>query len=223
LALALFDGWSYAVINHSPVHKEIRSKVVDADDGRDEVTQMIKGHLMAGRKVIFLYPVVSEKKAGSVQDRAKAMEARFPSMVAALHGKLKPEQKIQALEDFRSSKCPIIVASTAIEVGVDVPDVGMMVVSGADRFGASQLHQLRGRLVRNGGLGDFVMLAPKTMAKDTRARLQALVDYADGFALAEKDLALRGFGELLGEMQKGGKGATLLKLSRLEPEDFLAS
>lgn len=218
LALALFDGWTYAVIKHSPVQKTIHSHVYD-QDGRDDVRQLIKEHLQSGKKVVFLYPNVSGS-GNSVAKSAKALGERFPGKVVMLHGKLKPAQKIAALEQFREGSCPIIVASTAIEVGVDVPDVGLMVVSGADRFGASQLHQLRGRLVRNGGTGDFAMIAPKDISSVTRKRLQAVADHADGFSLAQKDMELRGFGELLGEMQTGGVN-TLFKLSRLTPEDFL--
>lgn len=220
LALALFDGWTYAIIAHSPVQKTIHSHVFDVE-GRDEVMGMIKGHLRTGKKVVFLYPSVSGK-GDSVTKKAQALGERFPGKVAMLHGKLKPEQKVKALESFRDGTCPIIAASTAIEVGVDVPDVGMMVVTGADRFGASQLHQLRGRLVRNGGAGDFVMIAPKGIGAATRKRLQAVADHSDGFSLAQKDLELRGFGELLGDMQTGG-ATTLFKLSRLAPEDFLAA
>jgi len=218
LALALFDGWTYAVIKHSPVQKTIHSHVYD-QDRRNDVRLLIKEHLQSGKKVVFLYPEVGGN-GKSVAKSAKALSERFPGKVAMLHGKLKPAQKIAALEQFRAGSCPIIVASTAIEVGVDVPDVGLMVVSGADRFGASQLHQLRGRLVRNGGKGDFAMIAPKEISEVTRKRLQAVADHSDGFSLAQKDMELRGFGELLGEMQTGS-ATTTFKLSRLTAQDFL--
>lgn len=217
LALALFDGWTYALIEHSPVEKKINSHVIALDE-REQIGKFIKTHLQAGRKAVFLYPSVNGK-GSSVLSNGKALSDRFPGLVSILHGKLKPAQKIKALESFRSGQCPIIVASTAIEVGVDVPDVGLMVVTGADRFGASQLHQLRGRLVRNGGEGDFVMIAPKKVPAATRDRLAAVAAHGDGFALAQKDLELRGFGELLGEMQTGN-AASLFKLTRLVPADF---
>ena len=220
LALALFDGWTYALIQHSPVEKTIHSHVIAADE-REQISRVIKSHLQAGRKVVFLYPSVNGK-GSSVQSNGKALSEHFPGQVSILHGKLKPAQKIKALDDFRSGQCPIIVASTAIEVGVDVPDVGLMVVSGADRFGASQLHQLRGRLVRNGGEGDFVMMAPKKIPAATRDRLKAVATHGDGFALAQKDLELRGFGELLGEMQTGN-AVSLFKITRLTPADFFTT
>ncbi|MCO4087458.1 MAG: DEAD/DEAH box helicase [Limnohabitans sp.] len=218
LALALYDGWTYAVIKHSPVAKTIHSHVVNQDD-RATISKMVMDHLGAGRKVVFLYPSVAGKGDGVIK-KAEALGAHFPGKVAMLHGKLKPAEKIRALESFREGTCPIVVASTAIEVGVDVPDIGLMVVLGADRFGVSQLHQLRGRLVRNGGMGDFVMAAPSKIKAPTRKRLDAVAQHADGFSLAQRDLELRGFGELLGDAQVGDS-TTLFKLNRLEPEDFL--
>lgn len=218
LALALFDGWVNAVIEHTPVAKTIRNHLLDGD-ARALANQLIRKHLQAGRKVIFLYPTVNGKETG-VKAKGEALEKHFEGKVAILHGKLSAADKIKALDAFRSGERPIVVASTAIEVGVDVPDVGLMVVTGADRFGAAQLHQLRGRLVRNGGEGDFVMLLPQKVTKATRQRLEAVSKNNNGFVLAQKDLELRGFGELLGEMQTGS-ASTLFKLARLEPEDFL--
>lgn len=218
LALALFDGWTNAVIERGPVDKKIFNHVLDGED-RDEAARLARKHLQCGHKAVFLYPTVNGKETG-VKSKGEALAARFPGKVAVLHGKLKPKEKIEALQSFRSGEKPIIVSSTAIEVGVDVPDVGLMVVTGADRFGAAQLHQLRGRLVRNGGEGDFVMLTPKKIAKSTRRRLDAVAQTNDGFKLAQKDLELRGFGELLGERQTGG-ATTLFKLARLDAADFI--
>jgi ATP-dependent DNA helicase RecG len=113
-----------------------------------------------------------------------------------------------------------VVASTAVEVGVDVPDVGLMIVSDAERLGMTQLHKLRGRLVRNGGQGDFVMMTAKKASKDTLKRLQAVKEHSNGFSLAEADLKLRGFGDVLGDMQSGKSRSTFL-LTRLVAEDFL--
>lgn len=219
LALALFDGWTYATIDHCPVQKRIHNHIID-NDSRSVAVSLVHKHISAGRKVIFLYPLV--KGAGnSVLTKGEDLKKHFDGRVAILHGSLTPAQKIQALEEFKSGEKPIIVSSTAIEVGVDVPDVGLMIVSGADRFGTAQLHQLRGRLVRQGGEGDFVMIKPAKLTARTQKRLDAVAANNDGFELAQRDLELRGFGELLGEMQTGG-AKTLFKLARLEAADFLA-
>lgn len=217
LALALFDGWKQVRITNSPVVKSISSSIVMADDRR-MVSALVRSHLMNGRKVIFLYPKVRGEGA-SVTHAGERLAGHFPDKVGVLHGQMRSEAKNAALHSFSSGERPIIAASTAVEVGVDVPDIGLMVVSGADRFGVAQLHQLRGRLARNGGSADFVMVLDKRPTKQTEQRLQALCEHADGFSLAERDMEIRGFGDVLGEFQTG-RSLTTFKLSRLEVTDF---
>jgi len=217
LALALFDGWIQARISGSPVAKTIDTHILRESE-RNAAIELVRHHLQEGRRCIFLYPRVNGK--GSVTERAKALNERFPNRVAVIHGKLKPAEKEAALQQFRSGQAPIAVASTAVEVGVDVPDVGMMVISEAERFGLTQLHQLRGRLVRNGGRGDFVMMTAEATKRATLERLHALRKHSNGFDLAEADLKLRGFGDVLGDMQTG-KTLGTFKLTRLVAEDFL--
>lgn len=219
LALALFDGWHYAVIKSAPVEKTIENYVLPESDRRIAVG-LLKKHLTQGQRVIFLYPSVNGKGGNSVTAKGASLQEFFPGKVACVHGKLSDKEKEQAIEAFRSGQAPILVSTTVVEVGVDVPDVGMMLVSGAERFGVSQLHQLRGRLVRNGGHGSFVMFTGKTVPQKTMARLQAVRDFNDGFSLAQRDLELRGFGDVIGESQRG-QVKTLFHLSRLEPSDFL--
>jgi ATP-dependent DNA helicase RecG len=217
LALALFDGWTQARISGSPVTKAIDTHILRESE-RNTAIDLVRHHLQEGRRCIFLYPRVNGK--GSVIEKAQALAERFPDRVAVIHGKLKAAEKEAALLKFRSGQAPIAVASTAVEVGVDVPDVGLMVISEADRFGLTQLHQLRGRLVRNGGHGDFVMMTAETTKRATLERLQALRKHSSGFDLAEADLKLRGFGDVLGDMQTG-KSLGTFKLTRLVAEDFL--
>lgn len=220
LALALFDGWVNATIEHAPVDKRITSHLIDESD-RHLIIRMIRRHLDEKKRVIFLYPVVGSG-LNSVVERGKALSDRFPGQVGLVHGKLKPAEKEDALSKFRSGQTPIIVASTAVEVGVDVPDVALMVVSGADRFGVAQLHQLRGRLARNGGEADFVMQIASSVKRATRDRLMAVKECLSGFELSERDLKLRGFGDVAGEMQSG-KPLHTFKLVRLSVDDFLVT
>ena len=221
LALALFNGWTEAKISGYPVEKIIKGHLLDHDQ-RDKAVLLLKSHLVSGKRVILLYPVVSDKKGNdrSVVAAAKRLELRFPGKVVCLHGKLKPDEKARCLAEFASGHKPIAVSSTVVEVGVDIADIGCMVVNDADRFGVAQLHQLRGRLVRNGGRGDFVMMTKRVPTKSTALRLQAVRDILDGFELAERDMHLRGFGDVLGEMQSGST-STLFKLARLDVMDFL--
>ena len=217
LAIAIFDGWKQVRIVNGPTAKFIKSKVV-MDTERKSVSCLIRSHLENGKKVIFLYPKVNGE-GQSVRAAGERLGEHFPGKVAVLHGQMTGDKKAAALKEFADGKCPIIVASTAVEVGVDVPDIGLMVVSGADRFGVAQLHQLRGRLARNGGNADFVMMLDKKPTKTTLQRLQALCDHSDGFSLAERDMEIRGFGEILGEFQSG-KSIGTFKLTNLDVADF---
>lgn len=218
LALALFDGWQQIRLTNSPVRKNICSRIT-SDAKRSEVNQLIRARMSEGRKIIFLYPKVSGQGA-SVKAAGERLGQYFRDKVAVLHGQMSGAAKAQALQAFASGDKPIVVASTAVEVGVDVPDIGLMVVSGAERFGVAQLHQLRGRLARNGGSADFVMMLDKQPSRLTQERLQAVCNHADGFSLAERDMEIRGFGEVLGEFQTG-KSLGTFKLPRLEVQDFI--
>jgi ATP-dependent DNA helicase RecG len=221
LALALFKGWVQALIDTVPVQKMISSHVIRDPGQRMDVIRLVQKHLSAGNKVIFLYPRV-QGTSESVVERSKLLSERFPGKVVTIHGKLKADEKVAELSRFRSGECPIAVASTAVEVGVDVPNIGLMVVSSADRFGATQLHQLRGRLVRNGGTGDFVMYVGDSCSRDAIKRLDTVRRLSSGFELAEADLEMRGFGDVLGELQSGKSRSTFL-LTKLTAADFLSS
>lgn len=218
LALAFFDGWRHVRIKESPVQKKITSRIATTQD-RGRVSDLVRRTLESGRKVIFLYTKISGP-GSSVNAAGERLADRFDGRVAVLHGKMKAEEKNQQLMAFANGEKPIIVASTAIEVGVDVPDIGLMVVSDADRFGVAQLHQLRGRLARAGGEANFIMMVNGNPKKQTMMRLEALCHYSDGFSLAERDMEIRGFGEVLGDFQSGKNTETLFKLSRLEVKDF---
>lgn len=218
LALAIFDGWKQVKIVNGPVPKLIRACIA-IPRHRGSVGGLVRQHIDMGKKIIFLYHRVTGEGA-SVIDAGKRLSERFPSKVSILHGKLKPAEKQKALTAFATGEQPIIVASTAVEVGVDVADIGLMVVSNADKFGVAQLHQLRGRLARNGGSADFVMMVDKQPAGTTLERLNAVCNHSDGFSLAERDMEIRGFGDILGELQSGKFNGTF-KLARLDVADFL--
>lgn len=240
LAITLFDGCTLAQIETPPVNKTIRSHVT-TDDDKALINSLHHSAVNSGFRVIYLYAAVKEKNAkepvapdntenGTGKDTGglraaktayKDLEAAFPGKVALVHGQMGSEQAAAELDAFKRGDKPILVSSTAIEVGVDVPDVRLMVVRDADRFGIAQLHQLRGRLVRNGGIGDFVMHTRKILAKDARERLNAVRSTNDGFRLAEKDLQIRGFGEVAGEVQSGST-TTTFKLNRITASDFTA-
>ncbi len=146
-----------------------------------------------------------------------------------MHGKLKNDEKEQVMNDFKNKKYDILVSTTVVEVGVDVPNATVIVIENAERFGLSQLHQLRGRVGRS-ALQSYCVLVSGTKSQETRERLNIMTQTNDGFVIAEKDLQLRGPGEFLGTRQSGlpdliisdiVKDAKILELARMEAIDFL--
>lgn len=230
LASALFGGKQVINIRECPVQKNIQCLVGDLEDRR-KFGGMLKWALDNGQRAAVVYPLVDGgKRAGedgddevaSVLSGAKALEAAFPGKVVVVHGKMKDEEIEAALKLVRSGERPLVVASTVIETGVDIPGITALVVRNADRFGISQLHQLRGRLARHGGDAWFGMMVDslEELPAETRMRLETVASCQDGYELAERDLVLRGFGDVEGVAQSGAS-ETVFRLVRLRPEDFL--
>src|SRR5712672_3905861 len=137
----------------------------------------------------------------------RLQRAVFPERkLGLLHGRMKSEEKEDAMERFRRRELDLLVTTTVIEVGVDVPNATVMVIEHAERFGLSQLHQLRGRIGRGGDKGTCILVAPKTPGEDARVRLETMVRTTNGFEIAETDLKLRGPGEFFGTRQHGELG-----------------
>ena len=218
LALALFDGWREARIDGCPVDKKITSAIL-TPDSRSQAQASVLRSIEAGGRTIMVYPSV---KSGhkSANEAFKRMSGIHPGKIGLIHGKMKPQEKMLALARFKAGEFPVLISTTVIEVGVDVPGIVAMVVHEAQTFGVSQLHQMRGRLVRNGGHGQFFMMVANSVSRQTLARLEAVRDNLNGFELAERDMELRGFGDVLGEAQSGGT-STFFKMARLEAKDFL--
>jgi ATP-dependent DNA helicase RecG len=185
--------------------------------GRSDAYQLVKDAVARGEQAYVVCALVDESDA--TEARAATTEARrlqrqvFPDLrVGLLTGQMPSTEKIEAMERFRSGETDVLVATTVIEVGVDVPAATVMIVEDADRFGLAQLHQLRGRIGRGERPGTFLLFAdPKT--DDGRARMEAITATDDGFELAELDLRLRGEGEVLGQRQSGLPGLRLASLA----------
>ncbi|MEO1467643.1 MAG: helicase-related protein, partial [Pseudomonadota bacterium] len=152
-------------------------------------------------------PMVEERAdsdAVAAEARAAYLAAALgPDRVALIHGQMPPEAKDAAMAAFQSGRAPVLVATTVIEVGVDVPEATIMVIEQAERFGLATLHQLRGRVGRGGGASFCLLLYDPPLGETAAARLQTLRDSEDGFVIAERDLELRGAGDLMGTAQSG--------------------
>ena len=218
LALTIYGDLDVSTIDELPPgRKPIRTKHV-TEAGVEGVYSFVAQEIAAGRQAYVVYPVVEETEATA----AKAAEQMhkhlstevFPQLsVGLLHGRMSPEDKEAAMKDFQSGKTKILVATTVIEVGVDVPNASVMVIEQAERFGLAQLHQLRGRVGR-GPYQSYCILVTGKLSEVAAERIRTMVDSNDGFYIAEMDMKLRGPGEFFGTKQSGVPGLRLGDLLR---------
>ncbi len=210
LALTVYGDLAVSEISEPPAErKPVVTSWVTAERSSEAYTRL-RRHLEAGRQAYVVCPLVSESE--TIEARAAEEEAERLARVelsgfrvACVHGKLRPAERRELMAGFKGRELDVLVATTVIEVGVDVPNATIMIVQEADRFGLAQLHQLRGRVGRGSEQSYCLLISrPKDELTDVaQERLQALVDSSDGFELAERDLELRGAGELLGTRQSG--------------------
>jgi ATP-dependent DNA helicase RecG len=175
---------------------------------RERAYTLVRGQIQEGRQAFIIYPLIEESEKmdelkAAVDDYDVLTKEIFPDLrLGLLHGRLKAEEKDAAMRKFRMGEYDVLVSTTVIEVGVDVPNATVMLIEGADRFGLAQLHQLRGRVGR-GSAQSYCLLIPSKEDSAENERLRAMVESNDGFYLAERDLQQRGPGEFLGTRQSG--------------------
>jgi ATP-dependent DNA helicase RecG len=188
---------------------------------RGEVLARIREAAAEGDQAYWVCPVIEESKEGlrtAVETHATVARELAGLRVALLHGRMPARDKASIMADFQAGKVQVLVATTVIEVGVDVPSASLMVIESAERFGLAQLHQLRGRVGRGARASECILLFGEKLTETARARLKAVYENHDGFRLAELDLGLRGEGDLLGERQSGDP---LLRFARLDQDGEL--
>jgi ATP-dependent DNA helicase RecG len=188
-----------------PGRQPVATRLVAAGR-RAEVLGRIRDAVGEGQQAYWVCPVIEESKEG-LQTALETYETLVRELkglrVALLHGRLPPEQKAAVMDDFSHNRIHLLVCTTVIEVGVDVPNASLMVIESAERFGLAQLHQLRGRVGRGKRDSVCILLFGERLSDSARGRLQAIFENADGFRVAELDLKLRGQGDFLGERQSG--------------------
>jgi ATP-dependent DNA helicase RecG len=207
LALTLYGDLDLSVIDEMPPGRTPIETRWATEDRLTGVWEFVRSEVTRGRQAYVVYPVIEESK---LELKAATMEYErlgklvFPKLrVALLHGRMKNEEKDAVMEQFRRGETNILVATTVIEVGVDVPNATVMVIEHADRFGLAQLHQLRGRIGRGTEKSHCVLVAPKAIKGEARERIEAMVATTNGFEIAERDLKQRGPGEFFGTRQHG--------------------
>jgi ATP-dependent DNA helicase RecG len=208
LALTDYSELDVSKITGLPPGRTPVRTLVKPESRRDEIYQLIREELDAGRQAYIIYPLVEESEKidlKSATEMADHLQAEiFPAYrVALLHGRMKQDAKDRVMQAFASGQVQILVSTTVVEVGVDVPNASIMVVEHAERFGLSQLHQLRGRVGRGRWASHCILLYQAPWTDDARERLKAMAETTDGFAIAEKDLDLRGPGDFFGTRQSG--------------------
>lgn len=236
LAMTVYGDLDVSVIDQMPPGRTPIETTVAGEDQRQEVKRLISREVKAGHQVYVVYPLVEESEKMDLKDATRRYEylrdSVFPRLpVGLLHGKMKSAEKETVMNAFVSGEIKILVSTTVIEVGVDVPNASVMIVEHAERFGLSQLHQLRGRVGRGAKKSYCVLLTSDKKTAVAEERLGIMAKTTDGFVIAEKDLELRGPGELLGTRQSGlpefrigniVRDRLLLESAKREAESYLS-
>ncbi|GAB4501717.1 MAG: ATP-dependent DNA helicase RecG [Anaerolineales bacterium] len=222
LALTLYGDLDLSVMNEMPAGRQPVATYVLTPPERERGYSLMRSQIAAGRQAFIVYPLIEESEKlddvkAAVDDHERLSKEIFPDLrLGLLHGKMKPDEKERVMKAMRDKEYDILVSTTVIEVGVDVPNATVMLIEGANRFGLAQLHQLRGRVGRGGG-ESFCLLVPDKSDAAENERLQAMTRSNDGFELAELDLRQRGPGEFLGTQQSGpAAGLKMTSLTDVE-------
>jgi ATP-dependent DNA helicase RecG len=207
LALTLYGDLDISIMNEMPAGRQPINTYVLRPQERERAFTLLRGQIKDGKQAFIIYPLIDESEKiearAAVDDYETLSKEVFPDLkLGLLHGRMRPSEKDETMLKFRDRKYNILVSTTVVEVGVDVPNATVMLIEGADRFGLAQLHQLRGRVGR-GSDQSYCLLIPTHENATENERLLAMAESNDGFLLAEKDLQLRGPGEFLGTRQSG--------------------
>lgn len=207
LAMTVYGDLDVSVIDELPPGRKPVTTVLRFDKQRQNVYRFIGDQLKLGRQIYIVYPLIQENEKLDLQNLEEGyqtIQETFPSYrVCFVHGKMRPAEKEHQMQLFVNHQAHIMVATTVIEVGVNVPNASVMVIENAERFGLAQLHQLRGRVGRGADQSYCILMSQEKLSKDTRHRLKVMTDTNDGFVVAEEDMKLRGPGDMEGTQQSG--------------------
>jgi ATP-dependent DNA helicase RecG len=218
LAMTVYGDLDVSVIDELPPGRSPIVTRVTYESKRTQVMQFMRDQLEKGRQAYIVYPLVEESEKIDLKDansQYELLKNEFPQFkFGLLHGKMKPDEKDEVMREFRAGNYDVLVSTTVIEVGVDVPNATLMIVEHAERFGLSQLHQLRGRVGRGEHKSFCVLVCGHAVSDESRARTEIMEKTTDGFKIAEADLEIRGPGEFLGARQSGLSGFKMANLVR---------
>ena len=215
--MTVYGDLDVSVIDELPPGRKPVTTLLRYDDNRMEVNRLLGRELAAGRQVYVVYPLITENpklELKSVEEGYNRICGIFPQYkVCCVHGRMKADVKEEQMQKFVSGEARILVSTTVIEVGVNVPNASVMLIENAERFGLSQLHQLRGRVGRGADQSYWVLVTMQNIAGTTKKRLQIMPETSEGFLISEADMKLRGPGDMEGTQQSGL--AFSLKLANL--------
>lgn len=225
LAMTIYGDLEVSVIDELPPGRKPVATSLLFENNRNRINEAIRSQLNEGRQIYIVYPLIQESEKSdlkSLEEGYKQTVQTFKEYkVGFVHGKMKPAEKDEQMQKFASNKTQILVATTVIEVGVNVPNATVMVIENAERFGLSQLHQLRGRVGRGADKSYCILVSKYEIASDTRKRLEIMTHTTDGFKIAEADMQMRGPGDIEGTQQSGI--AFNLKIANLASDGLLIS
>lgn len=207
LAMSFYSDLDVSVIDELPVGRKAIITAHRREKDRAYVYQFCHEEIRKGRQIYFVYPLIEESETLDYKNLMEGLQHVMDNFsnynVTMLHGKMKPDEKDAAMNYFASGKSQIMVATTVIEVGVNVPNASVMVIESAERFGLSQLHQLRGRVGRGAEQSYCILMTSDKLSKESRTRIKTMTETNDGFKISEVDMQLRGPGDILGTQQSG--------------------
>jgi len=218
LAMTLYGDLDVSVIDEMPPGRKLVKTVHRFDTHRMQVWGFLKKEIEKGRQVYIVYPLIEESEKSDLKNLMEGYESicrDFPRPeyeASIVHGKMKPKDKAWEMQRFVRGETNIMVATSVIEVGVNIPNASVMVIENAERFGLSQLHQLRGRVGRGAEQSYCILMSSHQLTMDAKQRLNTMVETNDGFKIAETDLQLRGAGDLQGTQQSGIPGLKIANL-----------
>ncbi|MCK5371831.1 MAG: ATP-dependent DNA helicase RecG, partial [Cyclobacteriaceae bacterium] len=234
LAMTLYGDLDVSIIDELPAGRKEIQTMHKYDSHRLETFGFIRKQIAQGRQVYVVYPLIEESEKLDLKhltDGFEAIKRAFPEyQVGILHGKMKAVAKDFEMQRFIKNETQIMVATTVIEVGVDVPNATVMVIENAERFGLAQLHQLRGRVGRGADQSYCILMTNYKLTRESRQRINTMVSTNNGFDIAEADLKLRGPGDLMGTQQSGildlliadlGKDSNILEIARQAATEIL--
>jgi ATP-dependent DNA helicase RecG len=225
LAMSVYGDLDYSVIDEMPAGRKAIKTAHRFGFAREKIWQFMKEEIAKGRQAYVVYPLIEEsetlhyKNLNEGYDQLLDFFPRPEYQVEMLHGKMKPADKEAKMQDFAKGKTNILVSTTVIEVGINVPNASIMIIESSEKFGLSQLHQLRGRVGRGAEQSYCILMSSKKLGANAKTRLQAMVSTTSGFELSEIDMQLRGFGDIAGTRQSG---LDQLKLASLSDDAHIA-